>query len=76
MLCDSASGRGALQCNPYGGCPGASSNCAPNVVWSGTPNGSNYNYGNLNSGTFYATTGNNANPTNAYGVRCVLDLKL
>ena len=47
-LCDANSGYGALRCNPYGGCPGASSNCAPNVVWSGTPNGSNYNYGNLN----------------------------
>ena len=74
---EATSGYGALQCNPRSsGCPGSNNNyCEPNVVWSGElKSGTNYYYGNLNSGTFYASTGNNANYTNAYGVRCVLDL--
>ena len=77
-LCDSASGKGALRCNTSTtGCPGAVNNyCIPYNVWSGDyqTSGSNYYYGNLNSGTFNATTGNYADYKNAYSVRCVLDL--
>ena len=51
-------------------------NCYPNVVWSGTvQSGSNYYHGNLNGGTFNATTSNYSAYTYARGVRCVLDLK-
>ena len=77
-LCDSASGKGALRCNTSTtGCPGAVNNyCIPYNVWSGDYQtaGSQYYYGNLNSGTFNATTGNYADYKNAYSVRCVLDL--
>ena len=74
QLCDWNSGYGALRCDNYGGCPGANaSNCYPMYVWSGQlQSGTNYYYGNLNSGTLYASTGHYANYTNAYGVRCVL----
>ena len=63
QLCDYKSGYGALQCNNK------------NTVWSGeeVPSQSGYYYhGNLNSGTFYATTSNYNIYTNARGVRCVL----
>jgi len=76
-LCDYYSGKGALQCqNLNGGCPGSIyGNCEPNVIWSGDlQSGSSYYYGNLNSGTFNATTSNYQPSTRAYGVRCVLDL--
>lgn len=77
QLCDYKSGYGALQCNnKSGGCPGSNNgNCYPNIVWSGeeVPSQSGYYYhGNLNSGTFYATTSNYNIYTNARGVRCVL----
>ena len=74
QLCDNSSGYGALQCkNLSGGCPGSNNNnCYPNNVWSGTPSGSNYVNHNLNSGTFNGPYNNV--PTNAFGVRCVLDL--
>ena len=75
-LCDYNSGYGALRCNnKSGGCPGSTyGNCEPNIVWSGDYQtaGSQYYYGNLNSGTFYATTSNYQPSTRAYGVRCVL----
>ena len=75
QLCDANSGYGALRCNPYGGCPGANgSNCNPYNVWSGTlKSGTNYYSPNLNSGTFYPTNANTY--TNAFSVRCVLDLE-
>ena len=78
QLCDNNSGYGALQCqNRTSGCTGATNNyCYPNNVWSGTvKSGTNYYDGNLNSGTFYARTANDYNSyTNAFSVRCVLDL--
>ncbi len=76
QLCDQNSGYGALRCyNLSGGCPGANgNNCYPYHVWTGTPNGSNYYSPNLQNGTLYPT--NNNLPTNAFTVRCVLDLNL
>jgi len=75
-LCDANSGKGALQCYWSTSCPGANgNNCNPYNVWSGDKQRTDYYYnGNLNSGTFYATTGNYNYYTNAFGVRCVLDL--
>ncbi len=74
QLCDYKSGYGALQCYYTSSCPGSyNGNCIPNNVWSGTISGSNYYRGNLNSGTF---TVNSNVSTYAFGVRCVLDLKL
>ncbi len=75
-LCDGGSGsRGALQCYNYSGCPGAvnnTNNCYPNELWSGSPTGEKYYWGNLNSGTFNYT---NTGPIGqANSVRCVLDL--
>ena len=77
QLCDANSGYGALRCYPDNsgkGCPGANNNnCYPHDIWSGDYQtaGSNYYFGNLNSGTFNATTGNYADYKNAYSVRCV-----
>ena len=70
-LCDNNSGYGAARCNNYNVCDGANNdNCYPREVWSSTPNGSNYYYFNLNSGTFNGP--NNQNPRYADSVRCVL----
>ena len=63
-----------MQCNPYNGCPGSAGNCEPRFVWSGTAkSGTNYYAGYLNNGGF-----GNSNYTYAYafGVRCVLDLRM
>ena len=53
-----------------GGCPGATNDrCYPNLVWSETGDGTSYQRGNLNSGSFTVT---NNTYTNAESVRCVL----
>ncbi len=70
-LCDAGSGRGALQCQNYGGCPGAyNSNCYPNCVWSGTfISTDRYDYRCLGNDGFASYT----QPSNqGLGVRCVL----
>ncbi len=66
--------------NPTDTCPGSyDNNCWPNHVWSGTLRATSYYSGfQLNSGAFGMTgacdgTGK-CNSTNAFGVRCVLDL--
>ncbi|MCX4275545.1 MAG: hypothetical protein OSJ27_07195 [Candidatus Gastranaerophilales bacterium] len=65
-----------LQCNPYGGCPGAASgtnwanNCYPYVVWSGTSvNSSHYLFALQNGGLDQGTWS-----LDAASVRCVPDL--
>ena len=76
QLCDGGSASyGAVQCsNKNGGCPGSyNNNCNPNIVWSGAAASSTYHYYRyLNSGSF---TENSYYSTQAFGVRCVLDLK-
>ena len=53
------------------GCTGSNNgNCEPNVMWSGTLNGSGYYGYLLNSGTFKAST--YFSTTFAESVRCVL----
>ena len=66
--------------NPTDTCPGSyDNNCWPNHVWSGTLRATSYYSGfQLNSGAFGMTgacdgTGK-CNSTNAFTVRCVLDL--
>jgi len=74
--------KGALQCNPnYGGCPGSNNgNCWPNHVWSGVPRSEEYYSAfALKSGTLTMDgvcdgTGK-CFYTNAFAVRCVLDLE-
>ena len=71
-LCDNWSGYSSAYCNNSNSCPGSNNdNCNPNIVWSGTVNGSSnaYNY-NLNSGSWNQ---NNNYRTNAFSVRCVTD---
>ena len=73
-LCDSASGKGALQCSSKSsGCPGSNNNnCNPYRVWGTATAGGHYR-GQLSSGSFDTSTPNSALYAN--GVRCVLDLK-
>ncbi len=75
-ICDSASGKGALQCNPANSCPGSKeSNCQPYVVWSFTPYSTGYYHAYLSSGKFDFDS-NWYDPLSAFGVRCVLGFDL
>ena len=87
QLCDQweRSKYGAAQCKWLGGCQGAAFNtnwathCYPNIIWSGTPSGSEYWSPHLNSGTFHMTgacTTGHCPVSLAFTVRCVLDLRL
>ena len=71
-LCDSLSGYGAEVCTYTSSCRGAdnSSACDPYVVWSSTPNGSNYYCFYLGWGSF--DQGSRV-PRSAHSVRCVLE---
>ena len=79
-LCDHNAGYGTLQCYPdYGAgrCPGAAnSNCYPYVVWSSKLVGdSNAWSPELNGGRFFEYVGDAGHiKTNAFTVRCVLDM--
>ena len=80
QLCDRNAGYGTLQCYPdYGAgrCPGdANSNCYPYVVWSSKLVGdSNAWSPELNGGRFFEYVGDAGHiKTNAFTVRCVLDM--
>jgi hypothetical protein len=79
QLCDllESSKYGATQCYwLFGGCQGSpSNNCSPRVIWSGTRRSTNnYEQGWLGEGIFYTSDATDPLATNAYSVRCVLDL--
>ena len=71
-------GYGTLHCTPgYGSCPGsAGGNCWPNFVWSGTLTtaGTNAYDRDLETGNFIENAWVPHDITNAFSVRCVLDV--
>ena len=71
-LCDGRSGYGAELCTYTSSCRGADngSGCDADVVWSFTPNGSNYYCSSLFFGSF--DQGSRV-PRSAHSVRCVLE---
>ena len=70
-LCDYGTGYGAAHCAIYSVCDGATNGfCYPREVWSSTPNGSNYYYFGLDSGSFSQSS---QGPRYADSVRCVLE---
>ena len=78
-LCDANSGYGTLRCAPgYGSCPGSNGgNCWPLHVWSSTLiDGTSYYALYISSGMADASHSklNDRYSTNAFSVRCVLDM--